>query len=122
MAGVNGLTDANELLPLLLEIGYDDVTPEPGDSEWYYCLGKVYRGENERLENFHLHLIKFRSETWDRHALFRDFLRTHHEVAEKYDRLKREMAMKYGSDREGYTNAKTEFIVSVVANARREKV
>lgn len=122
MAGVNGLTDANELIPLLREIGYEDVTPEPRHPEWYYCLGKVYREENAGLENFHLHLMKFRSETWERHMLFRDFLRTHPKVAQKYDRLKRKMATKYGSDREGYTNAKTKFIASMVAHARREKV
>ena len=120
IAGVNDLAGADELLPLLREIGYEDVTPEPGHPEWYYCLGKVYRGEKARLQNFHLHLMKFGSETWERHILFRDFLRTHREAAQSYDRLKREMVAKYGSNREGYTTAKTEFIASVVAQARRK--
>lgn len=120
MAGVNDLADADELLPLLREIGYEDVTPEPGNPEWYYCLGKVYRGEKARLQNFHLHLMKFGSETWERHMLFRDFLRIHPEVAQKYDSLKRKMAAKHGFDREGYTKAKTEFIDSVVAQAHRK--
>ena len=121
MVGVRSSADADEYLPLLLDIGYDDVTPQLGNPEWYYCLGKVYRGEKVRLENFHLHLVKFGSEHWERHVLFRDFLQTHPEVAQRYDRLKRELAAKYGSDREGYTNAKTEFIESVVAQARRQK-
>jgi len=42
MAGVENPVSASELLPLLQLIGYNDVTPEPGDQEWYYCLGKVY--------------------------------------------------------------------------------
>lgn len=122
MAGVHSLTDADQLLPLLREIGYEDVTPESGDPEWYYCLGKIYRGEKVRLENFHLHLMKFGSETWYRHLVFRDFLRSHSDVMQTYDRLKRELAANYGSDREGYTNAKTAFIASVVAHAREEEV
>jgi hypothetical protein len=46
MAGVNGPSGADELLPLLREIGYEDVTRELGDSERYYCLGKVIHGED----------------------------------------------------------------------------
>jgi len=120
MAGVENLVCANELLPLLQSIGYNDVTPEPGDPEWYYCLGKEYIGDKARLQNFHLHLMKFGSETWERHILFRDFLRTHSDVAQKYDELKREMAAKYRFDREGYTNSKTEFIDSVVNQAHKD--
>ncbi len=122
MLGVYDSADADELLPLLRKIGYDDVTREVGDLEWYYCLGNVYRGEKARLECFHPHLVKSRSETLERHTLFCDFLRTHFEVAQKYDRLKREIAAKYGSDRESYTNAKTEFITPVYAQSRRKRV
>jgi GrpB-like predicted nucleotidyltransferase (UPF0157 family) len=66
--------------------------------------------------------MKFGSGTWDRHVLFRDFLRNRPDVVQRYDSLKRELASKYGFDREGYTNAKTKFIASVVAEARGEKV
>ena len=61
--------------------------------------------------------MKFKSETWERHILFRDFLRNHPEVARKYDELKRRLAAERGVDRESYTNAKTEFIASVVTQA-----
>jgi GrpB-like predicted nucleotidyltransferase (UPF0157 family) len=118
--GVNGLADVDEFLPLLREICCEDVTPEPGQQEWYYRLGRIYWGDKMRLQNFHLHLVKFGSETWKRHIVFRDFLRIHPEVAQKYDSLKREMAARCGFNREGYTNAKTEFIASVVAQAHRK--
>ena len=117
MLGVNGLPDAGELLSLLGKIGYEEAIRQQGDSEWYYCLKKIAHEEDVWCRNFHLHLMKFRSETWRRHILFRDFLRNHSEVAQKYDKLKRMLAEKYGIDREGYTNAKTEFIVSVVKQA-----
>jgi GrpB-like predicted nucleotidyltransferase (UPF0157 family) len=118
MAGVNVSSDADELLPLLREIGYQDVIRQLGHSEWYYCLRKVVHGKEAWLQNFHLHLMKFRSETWERHILFSDFLRNHPEPMQKYDKLKRMMAAKYGADRESYTNAKTEFIASVLNQAK----
>jgi GrpB-like predicted nucleotidyltransferase (UPF0157 family) len=118
MAGVSEFSDADELLPLLREIGYEDVTRQAGDSEWYYCLGKIVNGKEGRLQSFHLHLMKFRSETWERHIVFRDFLRDHPEVAKRYNELKRILAAEHGVDRESYTNAKTKFITSVVTQAQ----
>ncbi len=117
MAGVIDPSDADKLLPLLKGIGYEDVTRQSGDLEWYYCLGKVNREEENRLQNFHLHLMKFRSETWKRHILFRDFLRNNREAALKYGELKRRLAAEHSFDRESYTKAKTGFITSVVNEA-----
>lgn len=115
MAGVRDSADAEESVSLLQAIGYSDVTPEPGNPEWYYCLGKRCQGG----VSYHLHLMKFMSSHWERHLLFRDFLRTHPEAAQQYYELKKRLAEKYGSDRDGYTNAKASFIESVVAQARQ---
>ena len=118
MGGVNDFSTADEVLSLLRDIRYTDVIRQPGDSEWYYCLSKVIHGQEAWLQKLHLHLMKFRSETWERHLLFRDFLRNHPETVQKYYELKRMLAAKYGEDRESYTNAKTDFIASVVNQAR----
>lgn len=112
MAGVHQLADADECLPCLQKIGYIDVTPEPENPEWYYCLGK-----GPHSTGYHLHLVKFMNDHWRRHLLFRDFLRTHPEVAQQYYELKKKLALEYGSDRVGYTNAKTSFIESATARA-----
>jgi GrpB-like predicted nucleotidyltransferase (UPF0157 family) len=66
MVGVKCSSDADELLPLLREIGYKDAIRQLGHSEWYYCLRQVVHGEEPWLQDFHLHLMKFRSETWER--------------------------------------------------------
>lgn len=115
MAGVRQRSDADECLPLLERIGYLDVTPEPDNSEWYYCLGK-----GPHSPGYHLHLVKFMSGHWRRHILFRDFLRTHPEVAQQYYELKERLAIRYGTDRVGYTDAKTSFINSVISRAKEE--
>jgi len=50
------------------------------------------------------------SEHQRRHILFRDYLRDHPEAVEKYYMLKVEMARKFTTEREKYTESKTRFI------------
>lgn len=69
----------------------------------------------------HLHMVERESDFWERHILFRDFLRVHPEEAQRYYELKRELATKFVSDRDVYTDAKTSFIVYVVNKARASK-
>ena len=116
MAGVRHAADA-DLCVTLLQDEFNDVTPEPEEQDWYYCLGN--HGQRERTYYVHLHLVKFMSEHWKRHLLFRDFLRTHPDTAQLYFLLKKELAAKYGSDRVGYTNAKTAFIESIIRQAHQ---
>jgi len=121
MAGVLRSVDADECVPLLEDLGYVDVTPQPEEPDWYYCLGKVCQAEDAELKSYHLHLVMFASDHWEKHLLFRDFLRTHRETAQQYFALKKKLAEKYGADRVGHTDAKTSFIESIVAQARREQ-
>lgn len=51
--------------------------------------------------------------------LFRDFLRTHPDTAQQYYVLKKKLAVKHGSDRVGYTDAKTTFINAIIDRALR---
>jgi len=116
LVGVEGADDADECVPLLAKIGYADVTPEIGNPEWFYCLGK-----GPHSVGYHLHLVKYPSEHWERHILFRDYLRGNPEATRRYNELKQGLATKYGSDRQGYTEAKTSFIQSVISQARIQR-
>ena len=121
MVGVHQSAHADECIPLLQNLGYTDVIPEPDEPDWYYCLSKVYQGQTKRLKNYHLHLVKFMSNHWKKHLLFRDYLRAHPEKAKEYYELKKALADKFGSDREGYTEAKTSFIKSMITKAKDER-
>jgi GrpB-like predicted nucleotidyltransferase (UPF0157 family) len=112
LAGVECEAEADECVRFLAAIGYDDVTPEPEETDWYYCLGKGFHSVG-----YHLHLVRSGSEFWERHILFRDYLRANPESAREYNILKRSLALEYGSDRLGYTEAKTSFIESIVSRA-----
>jgi len=109
MAGVHESSEADECLPVLARIGYTHVEPEPGNQEWFYCCGK-----GPHSIGYHLHLVKYKSSHWNKHLLFRDYLRNHRGVARQYEELKMRLAEEFGSDRETYTQSKSAFIESVI--------
>ena len=59
-------------------------------------------------------MVEVTSDFWTRQLLFRDRLRAEPETARAYCKLKKSLAARFGTDREGYTEAKTEFIEGVV--------
>jgi GrpB-like predicted nucleotidyltransferase (UPF0157 family) len=68
----------------------------------------------------HVHLVSWSSDLWRDHLLFRDYLRTHPEIAREYETIKRELATMYLQDKEKYTDAKGPFVRSIVRRARDE--
>lgn len=113
---VHRLADAEECIELLPSIGYEYIPPDKvGIPERRY-----FRKGLPGARTHHIHMVELASDFWERHLLFRDFLRAHPEVAQQYYELKKGLATKYGEDREGYTEAKTSFIEPVVAGAHAE--
>jgi GrpB-like predicted nucleotidyltransferase (UPF0157 family) len=66
-----------------------------------------------------IHVVVFGGEFWERHLLFRDYLRRNPDVAAEYERLKRDLAPRFTVSNE-YARAKTDFITSIEARARAE--
>ena len=110
MVGVMDGAEADLFQRQLESVGYLDVTPEPDNAEWFYCLG---RGTRELY--YHVHLVVEGSRHWRRQLAFRDHLRANPAAARMYDELKRQLADNYGEDRRGYTEAKTEFITRTLS-------
>ena len=67
---------------------------------------------------YHLYVCEQNSKELLRHLKFRDYLRDHPEQARAYAKLKRELAGKYLEDRQAYTEAKTQFIKSILKSER----
>jgi GrpB-like predicted nucleotidyltransferase (UPF0157 family) len=63
----------------------------------------------------HLHLVPADSRRFRDELAFRDHLRAHPEAAAEYAALKRELAERFEHDREAYTEAKSEFIRSILS-------
>ncbi|WP_058301797.1 GrpB family protein [Gorillibacterium timonense] len=80
-------------------------------------FNKGYTPQGFAEKVYHLHVRRLGD--WDE-LYFRDYLRDHREVAEEYERLKTGLKEQYEHDRDGYTNAKTDFIKGHMAKARAE--
>lgn len=87
------------------------------EPEFKMSLNKGYTPQGFADRVFHLH-VRFPGD-WDE-LYFRDYLITHPEVAKAYGKLKEELLRQYEHDRDGYTDAKTGFIVKWSKSAKEE--
>src|SRR5712692_7998308 len=113
MVGLRERSLVEQCIQPLEGLGYEYLG-EYGISERHY-FRKPLADIGSRTH--HIHMIVRGSDFWKRHILFRDYLRAHPEDARHYYLLKKELADKFGSDREGYMDAKTEFIEAILAKA-----
>ena len=121
MPGLRSLGDAPPVIRAMERLGYQYVADYEDElPERRYFVRPPGRGyRHKRL--FHVHAVETTSAFWRRHLAFRDHLRTHPDVASEYADLKRRLATEHGSDRVGYTNAKTEFITGIESLAIPEE-
>jgi len=118
MVGIQHISDAVWCIQPLKTLGYEYI-PDYEKSipeRRYFHKGNVHR--SEQGSTHHLHMVELGSDFWSRQLLFRDYLRAHPDEAQRYADLKKTLAARFASNREGYTNAKTEFIQEIVAKSR----
>lgn len=115
MVGLRQLADGERCISELERLGYE-YEGEAG------IPGRLYfRRFSEGRLICQIHMVEEGSELWQRHLLFRDYLREHAKEARDYYQRKKRLAARYRSDREKYTEAKARFIEAVVAKARAAK-
>jgi len=115
LAGVDNSAVAQEIVaPRLTHREYEYFwrTDEPEPYAWF-----IKRGAHAERTH-HIHVVDLGSLMWER-LLFRDYLRQHPDRAAAYLKLKLELAKAHTNDREAYTRGKTDFIMAVMADARR---
>lgn len=111
---VRSLEEAKSRIPLLkaLEYAYWQEDPRPG--RMFLVKGMPPYGLQR---THHLHIVEADSDLWER-LLFRDYLQSRPEEVQRYAALKRQLAERFKTDREAYTNAKSDYIQAVMAKAR----
>lgn len=72
---------------------------------------------DHKLRIAHIHTIPVSSEHWLRHIAFRDYLRTHAEVRDEYQRLKEHLSLQEWYDGNDYNDGKDPFIKREERNA-----
>ncbi|MFL0194089.1 GrpB family protein [Clostridium sp. WILCCON 0269] len=80
-------------------------------------FNKGYTKEGFAEKVYHLHVRYY--DNWNE-LYFRDYLIEHEEVAKEYGKLKLGLIKKYEHDRDGYTNAKSDFILKYTQKAKEE--
>ncbi len=70
-------------------------------------------GYAEKVFHVHIHAIGDNDE-----IIFRDYLNSHSEVAREYEALKLSLLSQFKNDRDGYTEAKSNFIKKVLCDAK----
>lgn len=118
---------AKPIIDILVELpkecnlsSYKDLIEKSG----YICMGQradrisfnkgyTENGFAERVFHLHLRYVGDNNELY-----FRNYLIQHPDVADQYEKMKLELWKKYEHDRDGYTNAKTEFVQKYTEKAR----
>lgn len=81
-------------------------------------LNKGYTDDGFAERVFHLH-IRLKGDTDE--ILFRDYLIAHPQIAKEYESLKLRLWKQYEHDRDGYTDAKTEFVTKYTDATKKRR-
>lgn len=115
---------AKPIIDLLVEVAPEsdwDKLQSILQSSGYICMsvkanrmsfnkGYTPSGYADRVFHVHIHPTGHNDEIF-----FRDFLRTHSDAAKEYENLKLSLLPQFMHNRDAYTEAKTEFIKSIIS-------
>ena len=109
-------------------LGLKQIPPSPTQVLSLENLGYLYLSEFGIPERHYfrrgmprthqIHAVRIDSGFWQRHILFRDYLRVHPQAAQEYEALKRKLAVEFSHDRDRYTDSKTPLIEQILMQAR----
>lgn len=113
LAGRPGNTSGDSYVAAFRQLGYEHKGAYGIPGRNYFRRGSP--------RTHHVHLVSRSSDFWRDHLLFRDYLRSHPDIAREYETIKRELAAMYVMDKERYVDAKGPFIKSIVRRAKEER-
>lgn len=118
---------AKPIIDILVEVSKECDLPDIKDalvSGGYICMsqspdrisfnkGYTENGFAERVFHLHLRYVGDNDELY-----FRDYLMEHPDIAAEYEQMKLKLWKEYEHNRDGYTNAKTEFVQQYTEKAK----
>ena len=113
LAGVESMATAEAVAEIICQSGYTtsaEFNETLIDRKWFMRWANGHR-------THHLHVVVHDSKAWHERLRFRNALRSQPELAVRYAALKSQLAERYATDREAYTDAKAEFVRSVSQDA-----
>jgi GrpB-like predicted nucleotidyltransferase (UPF0157 family) len=111
LVGVDDLESSRGCFDRLARLEYQYAPYRSEEMHWF-CKPHPDR------RTHHLHLAPVTGRRYADELAFRDLLRADRGTAERYAKLKRNLADRFPEDREAYTEAKTDFIREALEAAR----
>jgi GrpB-like predicted nucleotidyltransferase (UPF0157 family) len=111
LLGVSHLEDTDDCVPILRQRGWE--YPEDFNKG---LVGRRFflKRNDEGIRTHHAHFVVHNGPLWAEYVGFRDKLRESHELRQRYEKLKRDLAAKFHDQRERYTASKTDFVKEVL--------
>ena len=107
--------DWQSLVAPLEALGYQYWRDNPAPQRMFFVKGMPPRGQGR---THHVHVMNLADA--DRHLIFRNWLRNHPQDAAEYQRLKEQLAERFPTDREAYTQGKDELVARILGKALQE--
>ena len=112
MVAVNKLEAGLDLIVGLEKLDYHYESNDSTEKRLFFRKGMP--------RTHHLHIVEKDSFVFQKHLVFRDYLRTHPNIAAEYFTIKQEMAEKFHDNRTKYVEGKRPFIDKIVVQAMEE--
>ena len=110
MIGVSSLENAHQYIATICSLGYLYIPEYEIEMPERRYFKKITIDDKH---THHIHLVEKDSAFWERHLYFRDRLRSDEMLRDNYAAVKYKLAEEFRDDRDGYTNAKTTFIMGI---------
>lgn len=124
MIGLRKRAEGQLCIAPLEALGYDYLGEAEIPGRYFFrkrtdhpAPGQVLNGVGR---THHLHMYVTTHSEWDKHLLFRNYLRNHPPAAAEYAALKRRLAAEHPTDGNAYAEGKNDFVAACVEKARRE--
>lgn len=114
MIGLPDFSAAERFVPEIEKMGYEYFKKYEVEMPFRRYFAKDQNG----VRTHQIHMVEIGGEFWERHLLFRDYLRQNPSAANEYAALKRQLAERDWVDVNEYAYAKTEFIKDVEGKAK----
>ena len=113
MIGLRSFESADPLVPSICKLGYTYVPQH----EEVMPYRRFFKRLSQERATHHINMVRQGGQFWNRHLLFRDYLRTHTDVAMQYADLKKSLAQRDWKDGNEYASPKGAFIDEALRQA-----
>lgn len=117
MVGLKDFQIADLVVLKLIEKGYKYFPQYEDEMPDRRFFKKIIEGQTIS----HIHMVELADKFWQRHLLFRDYLRTNPDTAQQYTQLKNDLSKQDWPSSNDYADAKTDFIRKIEKQAKTTK-